>query len=755
MNLDPQKEQELRRLEALYSYQILDTPEAAFDHITRLAARLFKVPMAAVTLIDQDRAFLKSTHGLPQAQRLSERSQSFCSHAIGSSEVMVVPDATQDPRFAQFLQVTGEMHLRFYAGAPLIHPSGVRLGALCVLDTQPRPELTAEEQSTLEDLATMVMDRLGLRLAASEAEASEARYRFLTNAIPQQVWTARPDGGRDYVNQRILEFFERTPEQLLEWGGQDVVHPDDLDLCLEHWRNSLETGETYEIEFRMRRASDGEYLWHLGKALPLKDPSGKVLKWFGTTTDISETKRTEGALLVARFEAERANRAKSEFLSRMSHELRTPLNAIIGFSYLLEKSVLTPRQHDNVGYIHRAGHHLLELINDVLDVSSIEAGRLALSLEAVPLEPLLRECLNLMGPQAEAAGIRLEPASGSSANGGPANGTPSVRADRRRLQQVLLNLLSNAIKYNRAGGRVTLTHQILEGQILEGQILEKARLRIAVTDTGPGITPDLLERLFIPFDRLGAERTSVEGTGLGLSLSKHLMEGMGGTLTVSSREGEGSTFWLELPLEVPSDPLPHLHSQQAAAEPVLEQPFAVEARLAQASTRCRVLCIEDGSKGLERMSALLEAQPGLEILVSNSGLEALSLVRDGRFDLIGMDFGLPDMSGFELLKRLKSDPESHGVPGLVFSAQVVPCPVERLMLAGAHSYLPKPLERSRLLEILARVLSATSLHSAQTFIATQDFVTAQGLVTAQASHESENPVKSSASLQILQGELRL
>ena len=271
----------------------------------------------------------------------------------------------------------------------------------------------------------------------------------------------------------------------------------------------------------------------------------KVLRWFGTTTNISETKRTEAALLAARVEAERANRAKSEFLSRMSHELRTPLNAIIGFSYLLEKSDLTPKQHNNAGYIHRAGHHLLELINDVLDVSSIEAGRLALSLEDVALRPLLRECLNLMGPQAAGAGVRLlelpntEPPE-------PPDRTLTVFADRRRLQQVLLNLLSNAVKYNRAGGSVSLNWELLKA--------EKGRLLLSVTDTGPGIAPDQLERLFIPFDRLGAEHTSVEGTGLGLALSKSLMESMGGALTASSRVGEGSTFWLELPLAVASEP---------------------------------------------------------------------------------------------------------------------------------------------------------------------------------------------------------
>ena len=235
--LEQHEENEEQRLEALYSYHILDTPfEAAFDHITRLAARLFEVPMAMVTLIDRDRQWFKSCYGADyggQAEaRETERSISMCNVAIRSSEVMVVPNATLDPRFAHFPQVTGEAHLRFYAGAPLIHPSGARLGTLCIADTRARPMLEPEEQATLTDLAAMVMDRLGMRLAASDAEASEARYRFLTNAIPQQVWTARPDGGLDYVNQRSVEYLNCTPEQLFEWGWQDVLHPDDLALCL-------------------------------------------------------------------------------------------------------------------------------------------------------------------------------------------------------------------------------------------------------------------------------------------------------------------------------------------------------------------------------------------------------------------------------------------------------------------------------------------------------------------------------------------
>ena len=547
-------QQEQQRLEALHSYQILDTPpEDAFDHITRLAARFFRVPMALVTLIDRDRARFKSCYGVSAELRDTERSQSFCGQAIGSSEVFVVPDASQDPFFANSPLVTGGLKLRFYAGAPLIHPSGVRLGTLCILDTQPRPPLEPEERATLKDLAAMVMDRLGMRLAALEMEASETRYRFLVDAIPQLVWTARPDGGLDYVNQRSLEFLNCTFAQLTEWGWQDVLHPEDLQLCLKHWRNSLATGEPYEIEFRMR-ASDGEYRWHLAKALPFRDEDGKILKWFGTTTDIAETKRTEVALQVARIEAERANRAKDEFLSRMSHELRTPLNAILGFSYLLEKSELDPQQHKNVGYIHRSGHHLLELINEVLDVSSIEAGRLAFSLEAFSLSNLTLECLNMMGAQAEKAGVQLPEFE---------DGPYTVQADRKRLKQVLLNLLSNAVKYNLPGGSVTLSCEFLQperpqpehnlSEMNQKRSSAPKWLRFSVTDTGMGLKPHLLERMFIPFDRLGAEQTNIEGTGLGLALSKRLVEGMGGRLGVSSEVGVGSTFWLELPVALESE----------------------------------------------------------------------------------------------------------------------------------------------------------------------------------------------------------
>jgi signal transduction histidine kinase len=248
-------------------------------------------------------------------------------------------------------------------------------------------------------------------------------------------------------------------------------------------------------------------------------------------------RRAEQAIEQAKREADRANRAKSDFLSKMSHELRTPLNAILGFGQLLQLDDLTPEQSESVDHMLRGGRHLLELINEVLDISRIESGNLSLSPEPVDLAEVVRDTVDLIRPLAAERGITIQAPA-------PDDPTLAVQADRQRLKQVLLNLASNAVKYNRHAGTIRVAYQRTSG----------GRVRIAVQDTGPGLSADKLARLFSPFDRLGAEETEVEGTGMGLALSKGLVEAMGGDLTADSVEGRGTTFTVELaePAEVPS-----------------------------------------------------------------------------------------------------------------------------------------------------------------------------------------------------------
>ncbi|PYN80841.1 MAG: histidine kinase [Candidatus Rokuibacteriota bacterium] len=377
----------------------------------------------------------------------------------------------------------------------------------------------------------------------------------------------------------------------------------------------------------------------------------------------------------AEAEAERANQAKSDFLSRMSHELRTPLNGILGFAQLLELEELGPDQSESVEHILKAGRHLLSLINEVLDISRIEAGRLQLSLEPVQVGETVRAALDLVCPLAAQHDIELR------ANG--ADVSQHILADRQRLQQVLLNLLSNAVKYNHAGGTVTVSCEDGAGE----------RLRIVVTDTGRGISPEMFRRLFTPFDRLGAEATGVEGTGLGLALSKHLVEAMGGTLAVVSELGAGSAFTVEFPLA-------------GAPAAVLDAPGAPPTGRDEPTAAPRlVLYIEDNLSNLRLIEQVLSRRPHTTLLSAMQGQVGLDLAREHRPDMILLDLHLPDLPGDEVLRRLLDEPRTRQIPVVILSADATPGQSERLLAAGARAYLTKPLDVRQFLALVDEHMS--------------------------------------------------
>ena len=373
-----------------------------------------------------------------------------------------------------------------------------------------------------------------------------------------------------------------------------------------------------------------------------------------------------------------ASRAKSEFLSRMSHELRTPLNAILGFAQLLEMDHLTSEQQESVAQILKAGRHLLDLINEVLDIARIEAGRLAVSIESVSVKEVIQEGLDLVAPLAVARDIQLKvEAAGLSDR--------FIFVDRQRLKQVLLNLLSNAVKYNRPGGAVTLSYAEVEG----------GRLRVNVSDTGLGIPPDRLGQLFTPFERLGAEQTGIEGTGLGLALSKRLVEAMRGTMGVDSTVGRGSTFWVEFPLSVEEQPV----TQRTAEGP---RPAGVAEAARGAFT---VLYIEDNLSNLELIQHLLSRRPEIKLLSAMQGRLGLDLAREHRPDLILLDVHLPDIPGAEMVRLLREDRKTRDIPVVAVSADALPTQIQRLLAAGARAYLTKPLEVRKFLDVVDEVLA--------------------------------------------------
>ncbi len=376
---------------------------------------------------------------------------------------------------------------------------------------------------------------------------------------------------------------------------------------------------------------------------------------------------------VRREHAELANRAKSEFLSRMSHELRTPLNAILGFGELLERSSLTERQHRHADHILKGGRHLLALINEVLEISRIEAGNLGISVEPVLLSDGVRGALELIGPIADQHGIRV------GADLGAVTGV-FVMADAQRLKQVLLNLLSNAVKYNRSGGSIRVCAAV-----------EGATVTLTVADTGPGIATGDLARLFIPFDRLGAEASGIEGTGLGLALSRRLAEAMRGTLDVTSEVGVGSTFELRLVRGVRQT----ANNGRPAPEATVTRPPA-----------CRVLYVEDNVSNLHLVEEML-LDDGVEIVAAATGRLALDLAQRARADVILLDINLPDMTGEEVLHGLRACPQTATTPVIVLTADATTAMRRRMLGLGVSAYLTKPIQIDLLKSTLAELATGS------------------------------------------------
>jgi signal transduction histidine kinase/CheY-like chemotaxis protein len=385
-----------------------------------------------------------------------------------------------------------------------------------------------------------------------------------------------------------------------------------------------------------------------------------------------DRKRADEKIRAAQTQAEAANRAKSEFLSRMSHELRTPLNAILGFTQLLEIDSPTESQSESITHISKAGQHLLSLINEVLDIARIETGRLTIEAESLDLFRILQEVVDSIRPAADRDQIAIVLHE-------RCDGELLVTADQQRLKQVLANLLSNAVKYNRPRGSVTVACSVAN-----------SRVRVSVTDTGLGIPSDRISQLFVPFERLGAESTEIEGTGLGLALAHRIMQTLGGELGVESTVGEGSTFWIELPTVDPNLEKPKLREES----PIRRNSGRVD------GVQNKLLYIEDQDLNLRLVERILSHRTGYELITAMEGGSALELAREHRPDVILLDLNLPDVSGEEILRRLKADPELHSVPVVMISADAVGDRISELLALGACGYITKPYKLTEFFEVL-------------------------------------------------------
>ena len=506
----------------------------------------------------------------------------------------------------------------------------------------------------------------------------------------------------------IIQLFNVGAERMLGYMAAEVVNkinpsdihdPDEVMARAQALSAELATTITPGFEALAFKASRGiediyelTYIRKDGSRFPcivsitaLRDDFGTIIGYLLIGTDNSVRKQVEMALKEAMAVAEKANLAKSDFLSSMSHELRTPLSAILGFAQLIESGTPqpTPSQKRSVDQILQAGWYLLELINEILDLALIESGKLSLSLEPVSLAEVMRECEAMIESQADKRGISVTFPQFSS----PCH----IKADRTRLKQVLINLLSNAIKYNTERGSVLL------------KCVDTApdRIRICVEDTGKGLSQDKIEQLFQPFNRLGQEAHTEQGTGIGLVMTKRLVELMGGIIGVESVVGQGSMFWIEM--NVTSE----LKLDGAAQDIGTDFPPP-----AISGPRARtVLYVEDNPANLMLVEDLIARRPDLQLLSARDGTSGIAIAKSALPDFILMDINLPGISGITAMKLLQEDPRTAHIPVVALSANAMPRDIEKGMEAGFFRYLTKPIKINEFMETLDLALKLAAVKS--------------------------------------------
>jgi PAS domain S-box-containing protein len=515
------------------------------------------------------------------------------------------------------------------------------------------------------------------KIASADAlRESEERYRTVLSEIDEVIFRTDAAGRLTFLNPAWTQITGHALEESLGTPLIDSVHSDDRELIVKQHQSLASREQEYCRDEVRYKSTDGGWRWLEVHARAIRDSLGSVVGTAGVIRDVTERRRAEEELRTAREVAEAASRAKSEFLSRMSHELRTPLNAILGFGQLMELEASTPQQRENTDQIMKAGRHLLHLINEVLDITGIESGRLDLSLEPVLIGEVAQEVFDLVGPLTTSKDIMLKLDDSTRSK--------FVQADRQRLKQVLLNVVANAVKYNRTSGRVTLSCESAEPN----------RLRVLIDDTGSGIAPEKLTRLFTPFDRLGAEQSGIEGTGLGLALSKRLAEAMDGQIGVRTSSTQGTTFYIDLPRS--ASPLSLLTPAHSASISGRHRAFS--------GRKYTILYVEDNLSNLTLVQRIMALRNDVDLIPAMQGGLALELARSHRPQLVLLDLHLPDMQGEDVLRELRSSPDCSEIPVVILSADATPGQKERLLAAGAQAFITKPLEVKPFIAILEAVL---------------------------------------------------
>jgi len=509
---------------------------------------------------------------------------------------------------------------------------------------------------------------VGVTMDVSERKRTEvalqevsARIAMAARGAGIGTWMLDVASGDAYWDEQMFALRGLPPRDRAPPHDERIllIHPEDRQRVIDAMNEASRGEEPQQYEFRVRRA-DGSWRWIASRSQPVRDASGRVTRVTGANWDVTDA-RTAELERQERLAAQRESLAKTQFLARMSHELRTPLNAVLGFTQLLlsdDERIDVGSRRNRLQHIRSAGEHLLSLINDVLDLSSLQSGEMRMALKAVAVAPVVHETLALVEAEARARGIGFEL--------GPLDVV--VRADATRLRQVLLNLLSNAIKYNRDGGRVSIEADENGGYV-----------RLAVRDTGRGLDEEQMKHLFEPFNRLGAEREGIEGTGVGLAVVKALVERMGGEIHAHSEPGAGSSFTVRL--DDARNAVPTTAPGELFELPEDAKPY-----------RGELLYIEDNPVNVLIVEELIARCPGLTLASEPDGTQGVARAKSMRPKLVLVDMQLPDFDGYEVLRRLRAEPVTAGIPCVALSANAMPEDIQRALAAGFVDYWTKPID---------------------------------------------------------------
>lgn len=507
-----------------------------------------------------------------------------------------------------------------------------------------------------------------LKKSSQELIAQESWLRLVADSQPHLMWTCIPDGPCDFLSRQWVDFTGVPESEQLGFGWLAQIHPDDKDHVLSEWKKNVVTEKTFDMKFRIRR-HDGEFRWFHTKAIPIKSKDEKIIRWLGSNTDVHD-------LMTAKEQAEAASKAKALFLASMSHEIRTPLNGVIGMVSLLKTTALTVEQADFVKHIDQSGTLLMSLINDILDLSKIEAGQMQLEEVDFNLEQAIDHVISSFQFSAKNKGIFLK-----SHFHRP---VPHwVRGDVARLKQVMVNLIGNAIKFTSEGG-VTLRTQVLS------ESPTNLKVEISIEDSGIGISKESLSKLFSNFTQANESiNRKFGGTGLGLAISKLIVDKMKGEVEVQSTEGKGSTFSVRIDFPIGKEVIIEAESQ-LNPETLLTG---------------KVLIAEDNTVNQKVAQSMLKKM-GVDSLIANNGIEAIDLLEKFQFDIILMDCQMPEMDGFEATGKIRQSSRHYkNIPIIAMTANAMSGDKERCFEAGMNDYVSKPVTIPQLKYVLSNWLS--------------------------------------------------